>query len=181
MKWPSAVAHANRFREKMDMPRSSILLSVLTGLLCEMACPACAHAQFGGSGGGFGSGPLDLSAVPLIQSDWIESLKVIIAISDSGKTVAGYSIETGEWARVTVNAEEKTAITPVVAADFGVFVHRNRAYGFSNKSGKWAVIDLDGSGVPIVSGNHARVDIGRKRYMYSPIAGAWSMFDLAAD
>jgi hypothetical protein len=107
---------------------------------------------------------------------------IIIATSQSGKTLYGYSVYTGTWDGVTVIRPDTSPLEPVVSAGIGYVMVGKRIHAFSAKTGLWATVELPAVATPRLSvGDRLRVDVGSKIYMYSGPAGKWAILDLAAD
>jgi hypothetical protein len=107
---------------------------------------------------------------------------IIVAASQSGKTLYGYSVYTGSWDAVVVNNPELSPLEPVVVAGIAYVMIGKRIHAFSAATGRWAVVDLPEVATPRHSvGDRLRVDVGSKIYMYSGPTGKWAVVDLAAD
>ncbi len=107
---------------------------------------------------------------------------MIIAVSQSGKTLYGYSIRTGTWEGVAVTDPDKAPLMPIVGSGVGYVAVGRRVYAFSGATGLWAVLDLPEAAKPRISvAAGVRVDLGSKIYMFSGVTGRWALVDLAVD
>jgi hypothetical protein len=107
---------------------------------------------------------------------------IIIAPSESGKTLYGYSIQTGHWDGVAVTNPDDARSLPCVGTGVGYVVVGKRIYAFSAETGRWAVLELPEAAEPKMSvGARLRVDLGSKIYMFSAKTGKWAIIDLAVD
>lgn len=129
----------------------------------------------------------DLSAQepgPVNRSEVIDGgASIIIASSQSGKTLYGYSIHTGTWDGVAVNNPEKSHMeSAVVGSGIAYVTVGKRIYAFSAATGRWAVVELPEIATPRMSvGDRLRIDSGTKIYMFSGVTGKWAIVDLATD
>ena len=107
---------------------------------------------------------------------------LIVASSQSGKTLYGYSVFTGTWEGVNVINPDKVPVEPVVGGGVAYAVVGSRVYAFSAARGHWEVLELQGVAKPrLFVGDRIRVDVGTRIHVFSGPAGKWSSIDLAVD
>lgn len=111
----------------------------------------------------------------------IEEDGIAVVISESGKTLYGYSAKTGNWDRVRVQNPDGRQIYPLVGGGVACAVVGTRAYGFSGTTGRWDVVEITPGRVPVVSRHFCCVDDGSKIYTFSNSTGRWSMADMSQD
>ncbi len=138
--------------------------SVLLVCLASAACPAQeadpAHPPMVADGGGL----------------------ILIAPSRSGRTLYGYSMQTGAWEGIAVIKPDGAPLVPIVSSGLGYVVAGKRIYALSGGTGKWAVVELAKEATPkLAVGSRLRVDDGSTIHMYSAVVGRWSSVNLAGD
>ena len=118
------------------------------------------------------------------QPATVDSGLVLLSISNSHKTLYGYSAATGTWDKARLNSTIKE-FQPIVGGRQGCVVVGNRVYAFSGVVGRWDFIEVADTKEPPVpswsSDDRIRVDVGSKIYMFSAITGRWSVADMAVD
>jgi hypothetical protein len=111
----------------------------------------------------------------------VEEDGVAVVISESGRTLYGYSGKTGSWDRVSVQNPDGRPIYPLVGGEVACAVVGPRAYGFSGTTGRWDVVRVTPGRIPMVSLHFCCVDDGSKLYTFSNSSGRWSMADMSQD
>jgi hypothetical protein len=107
---------------------------------------------------------------------------IILAASESGKTLYGYSVQTGTWEGVAVTNPGNSRPNPIVGNGVGYVAVGKRVYAFSPVTGHWTPLDLPEAAEPTISGGgRLRVDVGTRIYMFSAVTGRWATIDLAVD
>jgi hypothetical protein len=108
---------------------------------------------------------------------------ILIVTSQSGKTLYGYSEQTGMWDSVAVVNPGKSSLMPRIGTSIAYIRVGKRLYAFSAATGRWATFDLPEEGESKIDHNvgHLRVDVGSKIFMFSATTGKWSYVDLAVD
>jgi hypothetical protein len=120
---------------------------------------------------------VDQQPVPTL----IESGRILVAVSESGKTVYGFSDITGRWSKTSVELGTGNVIQPIVASDVACFVMGTKAYAFGAQSGVWSVIDIGVGATPPRVGTRVRIDSGSKLFIFTSASAEWSVVDLAKD
>jgi hypothetical protein len=143
------------------------------------AGPTAGGGAFGGGAGGFGGAPAVVGS-----NNWVGSGEITLAVSKSGKTLFGYSVRTGAWAKARL-AEPIKDFAPNVVTNTGWVVVGKRVYAFSGIVGRWDSIDVADAKdepAPMTSGDDSiGFESGTKMYMFSAITGRWSVADLSVD
>jgi hypothetical protein len=106
---------------------------------------------------------------------------IVIATSESGKTIYGYSIETGVWDGLAVENPGQSRPSPVVGSGIAYVAIDKKIHAFSSATGRWATLDLPEVAQPKLMGSRIRVDLGNKIHMFSGKTGKWAMVDLGVD
>lgn len=135
--------------------------------------PTTASAQFGGvgfGGGGFGfsEGGFGDDGPAIFESSGIA-----IAISNSGKTVTAFSVQTGKIAKLSFD-EKVEPFAPVAGETVACFSVGKAVHAFSAKTGKWDSIEsADKLFFPVVSQNMIGLSNGNKLYAFGSQHGKW--------
>lgn len=125
--------------------------------------------------------PLVDPASTRLNGTTIQGTQLLVAVSESGRTVHGWSIITGEAAKVTLDPAVQGAVIPVVGGEVAAFVHGTKAYAFGARSGKWAVVDLGVKEQPTVGLQHVEIRLGGKLFLFSTNSKNWTVIDLTEE
>ncbi len=109
--------------------------------------PAVSAIDAGGGGqayadGGRLVGPLGIPESAIPGKTWVEGGSVIIAISDDGKRVFGYSERHPRWAVQELESLAGVKAIPVVSQDLAAVQHGNSCYAFNSTLGSWHLLRL---------------------------------------
>jgi hypothetical protein len=109
---------------------------------------------------------------------------VLVSLSNSHRTLYGYSVNTGSWDKVRLDKPIKE-FQPIASGREACVVVGSHVYAFSGVVGRWdsiEVADAKEPPVPIVDADdRIRVVSGSKIYMFSAITGRWAAADMAVD
>jgi hypothetical protein len=105
----------------------------------------------------------------------------IIAASESGKTLYGYSVHVGTWEGLAVANPDSIPLIPVVGSGVGYVAIGKRIHAFSPATGHWATLELPEVAQPEIYPGSIRVPIGTKIHVFSGVTGKWATVDLAVD
>jgi hypothetical protein len=111
----------------------------------------------------------------------VDGPAMMIAVSASGKTLYGYSTNTGESESVAVTNPDAILLTPVVGGLVGCVAVGKTIHAFSAKTGHWATLELPEAAEFLMSSDRIRIDLRGKIYLFSAHAGKWATVDLSAD
>ncbi len=155
----------------------------LFAAILVLTISSIANAQFGGGGFGSGSGlgdgsfGFDLRESP---SPYVETDHLLIAISESGKTVTAFSTVTGKTASLKFEEAVKPFV-PVVSSNLACFTHNKTAYAFGATTGKWIQVEVEEAPVFAVSAKRITFRIKSKIYLCSAASKEWQLIDLKDD
>lgn len=110
----------------------------------------------------------------------VNSLDVTILLSNSGKTLHGFSHTTGRVVRQSLPTKLEP-FTPIIATGIACIVHDNVVYAFAAKSGRWLRVKVDDAPLPEVGFETVRFQVGQKIYLCSSTSTEWQVVDLDAD
>jgi hypothetical protein len=106
---------------------------------------------------------------------------IIIATSESGKTLYGYTLATGIWEGLAVENSDNTRLDPTIGNGVAYVAIDKKIHAFSAATGHWATLELPEVASPKLGPGRIRVDIGTKIHMFSGVTGKWATVDLAVD
>jgi hypothetical protein len=105
----------------------------------------------------------------------------MIVVSESGKTLYGYSAKIGRWDRVRVRDADGSPVVPVPGSGVACAVVGNCAYAFSGTVGRWDVVEVTPGVVQQIDQDCCRIVDGSKIYAFSHASGRWSVADMSED
>lgn len=111
----------------------------------------------------------------------VDGPAMMIAVSASGKTLYGYSTNSGECESVAVTNPDDIRLEPVVGGLVGCVAVGKTIHAFSAKTGHWATLELPEAAEFLMSSDRIRIDLRGKIYLFSAHAGKWTTVDLAED
>jgi hypothetical protein len=105
----------------------------------------------------------------------------LIAASLSGKSLYGYSVESGRWAGLAVENPDGSQLVPTLGSGLGFVVIGDRVHAYSGHAGHWATLETPLGREARLGPGRIRVDDGTKIHLFSSATGRWSSFDLGED
>ncbi len=109
---------------------------------------------------------------------------IVLSLSNSHKTLYGYSAATGTWDKIGLGSPLKEFV-PALAGRLGFVVVGNRVLAYSGTVGRWDSVEVADAKEPPVpsldSEDRIRFQVGSKIYMFSAVTGRWAIADMAVD
>lgn len=109
---------------------------------------------------------------------------IVLSLSNSHRTLYGYSNATGSWDKIRLSSPLKD-FQPALGGHVGFVVVGNRVLAFSGVVGRWDSIEVADAKEPPVpsldSEDRVRFQVGSKMYMFSANTGRWAVADMDAD